>query len=245
MDLADALAPLTVAELRDQYYGRRPLALVRNTPIFQTLLTLEQVEARLNDACGSSMNLFVIGENGSKLPREAVYAAQREGGWTREFVKKSEVKRFLAEGKSFVMHNMAHVTPEVGRFVASIEQAFPKHHCDLHIYVSPSGSSTAYNVHRDFPQHKIYLQLLGTTRWTVYRGTSDARSMTVERAEQTLERDFEARITPGSVLYLPPGVFHRATNDGPRVSLSFPFHPHPTALPVDRTHIPLGKMFER
>lgn len=207
-------------------------------------MSLEQIENRLNDACASSTRLSLIGADGLKLPAEAVYTAPGQTHWSLTTLKKQFVLNALASRHSLVMHNMTHITREVAALVASLESTFADFHVDLHIYVSPRSQATGYRVHRDSPQHKLYVQHVGVSNWTVYKGQSARTSMTCEEASTALEVDFTATLTPGSVIYMPPDTFHHVANDeGPRVSLSFPFVHDPSKRQVDRTDIPLARFF--
>lgn len=247
MKLAEVLSPLTVDDLKEKYFGRRCFVKVpkMGNPL-QNLVTLEEVETRLNDGCASLTNLAVVGKDGAKYPPEEFYARQIGPGWAPQFLRKSLLLDKLEEGHSFVLHNMTHVNPRVAELIADIEDAFEGFQADVHLYVSPRPQSSGYLAHRDQPQHKLYLQVYGTTHWTVYRGTHDKPALTRSEAEEHLEVDFQVEMTPGSVLYMPPAVFHRATNPaGPRLSVSIPFKPGPGSFKVDRTHIPLAEIMRR
>jgi hypothetical protein len=168
---------------------------------------------------------------------------QTGAAWAPTFTRKSRLAELLRSGHSCVLHNMSQITPRVAELIASVEDAFPGYQADAHIYFSPSAGATGFDVHRDQPQHKIYVQLHGTTHWTVYRGSDPAIAMKPSEAAERLAIDFEVRLTPGSVLYLPPAVFHRVeSREGARVSLSIPFYESPLAQPVDRTHVPVADL---
>jgi ribosomal protein L16 Arg81 hydroxylase len=241
MKLQHCLGPLSVADLREKYWGKRCLLLKpQGQNPLEELLTLEELEVRLNDGCATMTQLSVIGPDGGKLSHDELYHRQAGPAWAPEFLKKRDVHGWLAEGRSFVMHNMTHINPRIAELVADIEQAFPDFGADVHLYVSPSARATGYRTHKDEPQHKIYLQVMGSTSWTVYRGQAQKRALDEAETRRHLTIDFEAQLTPGSVLYMPPGVFHRATNpDGPRLSVSIPIAPRLGVVPVDRHHIPL------
>lgn len=244
MKLADVLAPLTVADFEDRYFARRALVRVAEDNPFGALLTLDELEARLNDGCANLVDLAVIGRDGVKLPHSDIYAKQTGRAWTPMFLRKARFREYLEQGLSCVLHNMSHITPRTAELVASIEDTFPGYQADVHVYVSPRASATSFRVHRDQPQHKLYLQLVGKTDWTVYRGRHEAVAMSVEEAERHLAVDFQVTLTEGSVLYLPPGVYHRVENPwGPRVSLSVPFYESSLAQKVDRSHVPLAALF--
>jgi len=245
MNISDIFAPITLEEFKAKIFGRTSLAITRKTNPFATILTLEEIEQRLNDGCATLTNLSIIGENGAKMPFESTYRNGQQIYWSPFAMKKDFVLDKLLHHHSFVMHNMTQINIGIAEMADSIENAFPDFHTDLHIYVSPRPTATAYNVHRDSPQHKIYLQLIGTTNWTIYKGKAEAVSMTVAEAEKNLEVDFRTELTPGSVIYMPPETYHYVTNgNGPRVSLSFPFIHDPTRTRMDRRHIPFKNIFE-
>ncbi|HSC88527.1 MAG TPA: cupin domain-containing protein [Polyangiaceae bacterium] len=245
MRLASALGPISLEVLREKYWGRKSLLLVPQGGVnpLEGLVTLEELEVRLNDGCASMTNLAVIGPDGGKLPRERLYHRQVGPCWTPEFLRKREVAQHLANGASFVLHNMTHVNPRVAQLISDIETEFPDFAADAHLYVSPRPGATGYRVHKDEPQHKLYFQVFGSTQWTVYKGQHAQRALSADEARTHLTVDFEAELPPGSVLYMPPGVFHKATNPtGPRLSLSVPIAPRLGAQAVDRHHIPLVRL---
>lgn len=245
MRLAELLAPLGIESFREGYLGRRPLVLLpaAGTHRFADLATLEEIEARLNDGCASKVALRVIGHDGIKLDGEALYSAQSGSGWCSSLLHKTRLSALLADGCSCVMHNCSQLNPRVEALIADVERLLPSAQADLHIYVSPRAHATGFAVHRDQPQHKLYLQLYGTTSWTLYRGRHPKQAMSIEEAAEALEVDLTVTLGPGALLYLPPGVYHHATNPlGPRVSLSIPFFSSPGSTPVDRTHLPLAAL---
>lgn len=242
MNLAQLLEPLSAEALRESYFGRRAwLKVPRRDQPPDGLLSLEALEARLNDGCATLANLAIIDARGVKLRRDVVYQRQQSGAaWTPEFVRKRLLEERLRAGCTVVLHNMTHISPAMGRLAAEIEAAFEGHQADVHVYVSAVANSSGFQAHCDIPQHKLYLQLFGSTDWTVFRGKHEQRALTPAQADAHLEVDFRATLRPGSVLYLPPGVFHRVTNpSGPRVSISIPFCPADGAARVDRHHVPL------
>ena len=245
MNIADILAPLTLSEFKTKFFGKRSVAITRVSNPFPAILTLDEIEQKLNDGCATVTSLGIIGEDGIKMPLDAVYNNAAQIRWSPFAMKKRFVLDKLQNRHSFVMHNMTQINRHIADIADSIEAEFPDFHADLHIYVSPRPSATGYNVHRDSPQHKIYLQLIGTTYWTVYRGIAESNAMSLAEADKHLEVDFRSELTPGSVLYMPPDTYHHVTNgNDPRVSLSFPFIHDPSRVRMDRTHIPFKSIFE-
>jgi mannose-6-phosphate isomerase-like protein (cupin superfamily) len=243
MKLAELLGPTLVEQFIARTFGVRAWVQLRNDATAQPLLSLEELDTRVNDGTASLSALAVIGPDGAKLPPEALFVRQPGPAWAPHFLRKSRLGALLRGGHSCVLHNMSQITPRVAELIESVEEAFPGYQADAHIYFSPSAGATGFDVHRDQPQHKFYVQLHGSTHWTVYRGSDPAISMKPDEAAARLAVDFEVRLTPGSVLYLPPGVFHRVeSRDGARVSLSIPFYESPLALKVDRTRVPVAEL---
>src|SRR5690606_5990557 len=118
-------------------------------------------------------------------------------------------------------------------------------------YISPKKGASAYNAHRDFPQHKLYLQVIGSTHWQVFKSKQalqdDVRSVTAEGEEKLLERVADFELVQGSAFYMPPAVFHKVNNPyGPRVSMSIPFIPSAEGVKrMDRSYIPFKEIFEQ
>ena len=246
MNFIDFLAPLTMDEFKDKIFGKCSIAVTRTANPYPDMLTLEEIEQKLNDGCATLASIGIVDENGAKMPRDLPYIRGEALRWSPLAMKKSFVRDKLINHHSFVLHNMTQINRHIAEISDSIETAFPGFHTDLHIYVSPRPSSTGYNVHRDAPQHKIYIQLYGSTNWTIYkRGDTEAKSLPVAEAKKQLEVDFKTELTPGSALYMPPDVFHHVVNgNGPRVSLSFPFIHDPSRVRMDRSHIPLKDIIE-
>jgi len=244
MHFIDWFAPLTIDEFR-QMFGRRAFAATAARPPKTDLLTIRTLEERINDGCATACRLGVIGPGGLKLEPLEVYSPPGEHHWAFTPLRKARVADWLAAGYSLVMHNMTHITAEVAQVVSSIEDTFAEYHADLHVYLSPRAHATGYRVHRDTPQHKIYIQQIGTSHWTVYRGADPRISMTPEEASHALAVDFTVSLGPGGAIYLPPDTFHHVISaDGPRVSLSFPFVHAPTKRRVDRTPINVRQYFD-
>lgn len=245
MRLADVIRPLTVEDFRAKFYGRQCFVIKRTDNHLADLLSVKDVEVRLNDGVASRTRVSLIGPQGAKIPSDKLLVGQTGQAWTDCFVDKARVRSLFEAGHSLVMHNMSGITPRVESLIQELERAFGAQ-ADVHLYVSPAASATGYQAHRDQPQHKLYVQLVGSTTWVVFKGTDPRRAMPLAEARKLFAVDFETKMTPGSVLYMPPGVFHHACNpDGPRLSMSIPFYESPGSKPVDRTQIPLCEILAR
>ena len=212
---------------------------------FSDLLSLEEIEVALNNGCNVNVPVEVIG-NGV---RQAL--VDQNVAWSRIALRKKEVKALLEAGHSFLMMNMSQINPKVSAVIDAIESRFDGARADLHLYVSPTNDGTGYHAHRDLPQHKIYLQVIGNTSWEIFDHSADLprEAINVAAADEAryLTKVMEFDLEPNDVLYMPPGRFHKVRNHhGPRVSFSIPFVVNLNGKlgRMDRTHIPFRAIFE-
>jgi len=248
MNLGELIAPIRVDDFKKLYFKKKSFAMLRERNPFKNLLTLSEIENKLNDGVGSIFSLRVVTEKQGRLPSDDVYTFQHlQNSFA---LNKKLVKKYLHKNFSVVMYNMSEINSNVSSLAKSIEEIFKGHHCDLHIYISPSASASKERTHRDQPQQKLYLQLIGSTRWTIYQPKANCPKKEIifddDDVEKYLEVDYQAVLFPGSVIYLPPKTFHRVeVHGGPRVSLSFLFVHAPKKRVVDRTHIDVTGLFKK
>jgi len=233
-------------EFKDRY-RRGVCFFVRGTPNkFVDLITLQEIEDRLNEGCNISAPVQII-QDGVRKP-----LVSENHYWSPRALRKTEIKKLIEERRSFLMVNMSQINPRVAQLLDGIEAFFREDglHADLHLYVSTTRAATAYNAHRDYPQHKIYLQVIGRTEWRLYEPVRELPADTVAVPEQeeagTLREIAAFTLNPGDLFYMPPAVFHKIRNlGGPRVSFSIPCAPgRPDTQYMDRAHIPFRAIFE-
>ena len=213
---------------------------------FKNIITLQEIEARINDGCNWNHPLNIISPEGTRSAPVAKGIA-----WTNTALKKQEVLEKLSNGHSFMMTNLSQINPRVSALLNGIEDTLSEYslHGDLHLYVSPRKGSTAYNAHRDYPQHKIYLQVIGKTDWVIFNHTEEVPATTHSYGKDELEGKLSEStrfvLEPGDLLYMPPAVFHSVSDvDGGRVSFSLPLAPIKGSPQMDRTYIPFEKLFQ-
>ncbi len=247
MKFADIVAPTSASE-----FGRRVLAgevfLIEGPASkFEDLVSIDEIERRLNDGCNAAMPVHVI-RDGQRQP-----VLDEPVLWCGKATRKREVGELISAGHSFMMTNMSQMNERVSALMDSIEGFFENAHADLHVYVSPGAASSAYLAHRDRPQHKIYLQLMGSTTWWIYAHSpslaDDVSAVPPENEADVLQQQMHFEMTPGDLLYMPPNVFHKVHSDGgPRVSFSIPIifvDRSAKTVRMDRTHIPLAEIMAR
>jgi hypothetical protein len=247
VEFSEIVAPMSAAE-----FGRRVLAgetFVIEGPAskFQALASIDEIEQRLNDGCNAAMPVNVI-RDGQRQP-----VLDEPVLWSGKATRKRELGELISAGHSFMMTNMSQMNARVAALMDGIEGFFENAHGDLHVYVSPGAASSAYLAHRDRPQHKIYMQLLGSTTWWIYSHpptlSDDVSAVPPEDEPGVLEQRMHFELTPGDLLYMPPNVFHKVHSEGgPRISFSIPIiflDPAANAVRMDRSHIALSEIMAR
>jgi len=239
MSTLQEVLPISIPELLS-HWGKEGLFLHSDT-IPQ--LSLAEIEARLNQP----VSLSVIDFDHSKFPPTDLYY---ETHWDKASLDRTKVKSLIDEGRSFIMHNCTDINRDIAEFTDSIEKELTHYHADLHIYISPQANAATYAPHRDRPQHKIFIQLMGEVHWKMYAHDpallpdESVISVTEEFANQNMKVILDKVAGPGDIIYMPAGVFHKVETLSPRVSLSFPLIFRPDLKRKDRTTIPLSQYFQ-
>ncbi len=245
VDIESLIHPLSVETFGQKVVDGESFVVEGDDDKFAHLISLEEIEARLNDGCNTAMPVHIV-EHGGRHP-----VLEERVLWSPVVTKKREVLSLLESGHSFMMTNMTQINRRVAELIDNIEDFFVNAHADLHLYVSTRNDASGYHAHRDRPQHKIYLQMMGATHWKIFQHRSDLPTE-VDHLEQDQEEEYlklhmEFDLRPGDFLYMPPNVFHKVRNhDGPRVSFSIPFTilaENSNIKRMDRTYIPFAKLF--
>lgn len=244
MQFPELISPMPENEFMERFHRDETFVIQGNKEKFSGLITLDDIEHKLNEGCNTNMPIQLI-QDGVRKP-----LIDQNVAWSPFAVKKSEVKKLLEDKHSFMMMNMSQINRKVAELIDGIEAHFDDMCADLHLYVSPMGQATAYNAHRDRPQHKIYLQVVGETTWQIFSLKQPigekATAITDAGEEKFLKVEKEFTLTPGDLLYMPPNVFHKVRNyAGPRISFSIPFKPNvANNNKMDRSYIPFKSIFE-
>jgi len=245
MDFEALIHPLPKQEFFDRF--ERGACFVIRSPAekFTNLVDLQDIEDRLNDGCNIGSPVEII-RDGKRSP-----VVDTDLAWSSFAVKKAEVLDQIHARCSFMIPNMSQLNPRVAAMIDGIEQAFAEHdaRADVHLYVSTTREASAYNAHRDYPQHKIYLQVIGSTEWHIFSHNQELPNDVCAVKEKDVNKNLKVvdrfTLNPGDLFYMPPSVFHQISNcGGPRVSLSIPVVLGSTKKRMDRTYIPFKSLFE-
>lgn len=246
MDFDDLIAPLTRDEFMDRYHNGTCFVIRGQSDKFTGLISLDDIESALNQGCNINSPLNIVLEDGTRRP-----FVDNKVPWSPLALQKATIKTMIEQGHSFMMTNMSQINPRVANLIDQIETAFTDDQlcADLHLYVSGTREASGYNAHRDYPQHKIYLQVIGSTEWQVFDHDEalppETRAVRENDEAKFLRLNTKFVLDPGDMFYMPPAVFHKIRNvGGPRVSFSIPCTPAPGRKHMDRTYIPFKALFE-
>ncbi|MGH1539499.1 MAG: JmjC domain-containing protein [Arenicella sp.] len=238
--------PLDVDVFREHFDNNRCLVVEGQTEKFLDLVTAQDIERRLNDGCNFSLAAQII-QDGSR--RSLVDA---DTCWSPSSLQKAEFLKAVRGGSSFMLPNASQVTPAIAQFIDEMEHFFidEKVHADVHLYISTQSHGNSYYAHRDYPQHKLLLQAVGDTKWTIYQAKPDIPdnliALNSEQEQEWLEPMSEFVLRQGDLLYMPPATFHKVKGlEGARLSISIPFYSNPHANQMDRTFIPFTDIFQQ
>lgn len=244
--LKAALHPMSLDDLKTHYAEGKCLVLDGLADKFHDLVSPEDIERRLNDGCNASTFVQVIKDGSRKAHADTACV------WSAASLRKKDFTADIKAHNSFMMPNSSQITPAISQLIDEIEEYFKEDniHADVHLYCSTSNKGNSYNAHRDIPQHKILLQAYGDTNWQLYKPKKElAEHITAipsEDEEELLEMVSEFTLKQGSLLYMPPGTFHKVVSvEGARISISIPFYSMSDAVQMDRSFIPFSEIFRK
>ena len=239
-----ALNPVSFDDLYEHYTQQKCLVIEGYKEKFSDLVSLDDIERRLNDGCNAS-NFPQIIKGGERQT-----FINNQTPWAEACLDKARINHALKEGNSLMLSNCSQISPGIAQFCDALEAHFEKDsiHADAHLYISTNEQGSSYFAHRDRPQHKILLQAIGEANWQLFEPIKkiDENVVAIPENEQDsyLKVVSEFTLKQGDLLYMPVGVFHRVQSvPGPRVSISIPFYSMPQGSKMDRSNIPFKQLF--
>lgn len=243
MEFKKLIEPVNLQDFMHKFNNAETFVIKGSKNKFLDLISLEEIENVVNNGCNFSTPLEIIQDGGRR------FYVEKNIPWTQFASNKTIIKKFLEKNHSFLMRNQSQINPKVAALITSIENTFD-FAADLHLYVSPVTSGSGYDAHRDRPQHKIYLQVIGRTNWTIFSYKKDlpenVGAIKSVDEKKYLNELMTIELNPGDLLYMPPDTFHKVRNHNePRISFSIPFNKVEEKFKkMDRTHIPFKQIFE-
>jgi 50S ribosomal protein L16 3-hydroxylase len=192
------------------YWQRRPLLLRRALPGFASPLSAEELAGL---ACEEGVEARLVLERCGSRPWEV-----RHGPFAEE-----ELAALPEDHWTLVVQDVDKHLPEVGRWREAF-RFLPDWRAD-DIMVSYAADGGSVGPHLD--EYDVFLiQAEGRRRWLIDPEPASAADF-VPGLDLRILADFQARethlLTPGDVLYLPPGVPHWGIAEGPCMTWSMGF----------------------
>src|ERR1041385_8062487 len=112
--------PMSLETFKAEYMNKKPFALLRKDNPFTDLLTLEEIETKLNDGLSSIINARVLDSGRGRLPAGECYTL---GHIQNKFaLNKSKIFDRLKQNYSLVLYNLSETNRGVSALSRSLEE---------------------------------------------------------------------------------------------------------------------------
>jgi len=223
-DLESLFSPISLSQFCDDYWPTRHYITHAAPERLSNLLTLPPLQS-IDLACGADNDVQVIPENIKKSGNE-------------KFIKSPEAMAYFNQGATLCVLNVGASTIELGEWITRLGQALGVHcRTQCNAYLSPAGSGTP----KHFDNHEvIVVQVIGQKEWVIavnneveyptvnyVAGASPTPELqsywTPAGSMEMPEGSITVRMDPGSVLFVPRGLWHTtvATSDSLSLSVGF------------------------
>jgi len=135
----------------------------------------------------------------------------------------NQVIEDINEGKSFIIHNFTRFNEKINHIASEIENNFNDMSLDFHVYAGLSENSNSFSIHKDSSFNFIF-QIDGQSHWKVYNKNDNIPYSNFD-FDENLELIIDTILTPGDLLYIPLGNYHKCIPLGKRISISSCFAP--------------------
>jgi 50S ribosomal protein L16 3-hydroxylase len=223
-DLESIFSPISLSQFCDDYWPTRHYITHAAPERLSSLLTLPSLQG-IDLACGANNDVQVIPEKIEKSGNE-------------NFIKSPEAMTYFNQGATLCVLNVGASIGELGEWIIRLSQALGVHcRTQCNAYLSPAGSGTP----KHFDNHEvIVVQVIGQKEWVIavnneveyptvnyVAGASPTPELqsywTPTDSMDMPEGSITVRMDPGSVLFMPRGLWHTtvATSDSLSLSIGF------------------------
>lgn len=238
ISFADLIAPLSVDDFFEHYWHKRPLVIKGNAfrkLLFSKVVTWQDFSDYLNnDRAVSGLQVVISKHRKLCMEKGNMHGGKDKPAWHREFwYDKEYLLKLWEEGNTLVLTKASQFSNEMNAVAGAVESAIPFSSTDAHFYCSAKNGAHAFYCHGDTDDNFL-IHALGAVHWKVYPAIREHTIMPNGTAKMTgrvvIPPEEEALMTPyideilqpGDLLYIPRGVYHKATPMGPRISISIP-----------------------
>ena len=131
-------------------------------------------------------------------------------------LQKREIFDHWKQGNSFVLTLSEFLNKQLWNQCEDFEEFFGRGQAN--IYMSSRKDAKCFPTHADTTENFLF-HVRGTVRWYIYNETEHD----CKPHEATVDKVID--LEEGDLLWLPPKLYHRVETLGPRISISFHFHP--------------------
>lgn len=131
-------------------------------------------------------------------------------------LQKREIFDHWKQGNSFVLTLSEFLNKQLWNQCEDFEEFFGRGQAN--IYMSSRKDAKCFPTHADTTENFLF-HVRGTVRWYIYNETE----YDCKPHEATVDKVID--LEEGDLLWLPPKLYHRVETLGPRISISFHFHP--------------------
>lgn len=129
---------------------------------------------------------------------------------------KQDIYKKWKKGSSFVLALSEHLNKQCWNQCRHFEEYYGRGQSN--IYMSSMKDARCFPTHADTTENFLF-HVRGTVRWYIYNEYENE----CKPADATVNKVVDLR--EGDLLFLPPKLYHRVETLGPRISISFHFHP--------------------
>jgi ribosomal protein L16 Arg81 hydroxylase len=249
MNFDDLIHPLTDHVFIETIKGKKPVV-IRGNPhkkyFFKDICDWNDISKYVsNDRAVAGLQMIL--PNGEKLCMEkANLHRDQPSSWAKkDRYEKKYVKEIWDKGGSMILTKASMFSPNISAIGNAIEKRFPNVSADAHFYCSPTKNAVSFECHADADDNYL-VHAIGEVHWKVYNVfarseiTESGRRRITSRSTMPVEEEkkhtpvIDTVLTVGDLLYIPAGMFHRATPASARVSISVPVAESKSERPIDR-----------
>jgi len=111
--------------------------------------------------------------------------------------------------------------PEFSKIIyRELKKVFHKHEITMLGFYGPEVGSESFRIHAD-GMDVLYLQVIGEIVWSVWRRYDNAESKNFLPEDEEGEMLDAWHFTPGDLIWIPRGTYHRVEAAMPRLGFSF------------------------